>query len=147
MQEVQQLHRQTHNYCFKNALNYVAGYIAQRVEPEKYAVDPKQFPYSWTAHLSKGGLAAPSKELYKMCHILESEFKKFHGETISFGEDPQGNFIAQMKDKYPTWPPEIIIKFNNIRFNAQIRYLNEKIRNKKKGRTARCLKQTAQHMN
>ena len=132
------------NYCFKNALTYIGGYIARKVDPDNFSIDVKRYPCSWSAHLSKGGLVAPNDELHSMCETLETEFRLFHGETISLDPDPKGIFAQKMQEKYPDWPVKVIERFNNVRFHAQLRFLNN---NLVKRRTVRSHKQLAQHTN
>jgi len=134
------------NLCFRNALQHVGGWIAHKIDPEKYGESTDNDTKSWTHHLSRGGLIIPNKELTEMCENLEKEFKMLHGETINLTHDPKGQFLKNVITKYPDYPKKIVEKFNNLRFNAQIRYLNRKKYSAKKANSRRHHKQQGQFL-
>lgn len=72
----------------KNALIYVAGYVAHRFRNtyNHLGVPTKTLPYTqtdWLASISKGNCMYPSSDFLEATQVMDIEFNRFHGNFFN----------------------------------------------------------------
>lgn len=77
-----------HEIIEKNALLYIAGYVADRFR-DKYSnlgVPTKNLPNlsdDWVSFFSRGNCIYPSSSFQKTAEIMNEEFEKFNGNFLN----------------------------------------------------------------
>lgn len=70
-----------------DSLTYIAGYVAHKFK-KKYNLGTEVLPASskdldWLQFISRGGLLRPNNSFLQAAQIMETEFQKMHGNTLS----------------------------------------------------------------
>jgi len=120
----------------EEGLKYVAGYVAYRFK-NKYntlGVETRQLEIldnvDWLQFISRGKCMYPSEELLQAAHIMNVEFNKYHGSSLSkdqFIFQTLGN-IVQNKLKSEI-PKEVLLCLIRTRTYIRLNEINKSIRN------------------
>ena len=130
----------------KDILQYIGGYIARKIGNEElFREKNDDDAKSWISCRSNGNLIFPSDDLMKVIYKCEVFFNHFHGSSIKSTESTDNLVINIIKD-YPNFDRKIIELFCKIRLHCRIRFLNQKLRDKKRRRGTRHYKQIGQFL-
>lgn len=126
-------HQKERCWAEREALSYVAGYIAYKVRDK----DPTLGAYSknvpssnsdkWIKALSHGGLTVPSESWKKTVDEFEIVFASLHGENdmYSVRRGVIKELRRRLTDKFPNVCPQAIIAYARLRTFIRIRRFNE----------------------
>lgn len=76
-----------------DGLEHLAGYICHKIQ-EKDSSTETTDDYTWTSHLSEGGLSKPSAEFMKQMEALEHIFKTVNSDTLLITK----NYLRKLLD-------------------------------------------------
>ncbi|KFM64198.1 hypothetical protein X975_00105, partial [Stegodyphus mimosarum] len=116
----------------KEALTYVAGYIAYRVQDKdpslgtisKNSADEPIFNSEWIKLLSLGGLTTPFHSWMNTVYEFEKIFCAVHSTTYYKGKHLIGSLINNLEKHYPEVNRDAIRLFCRVRTFIRIRFLN-----------------------
>jgi hypothetical protein len=127
----------------KEALSYIAGYIAFKLKNEHPDLGTKtsesevwsdhdycsklDTSFMWISKLSQGGLMKPSQDFLSLIRSFEEEFERFHSGKLAKRKKVISSFIQLLHQKYPETPLPIIKKFARTRSFIRMKELNKKL--------------------
>ncbi len=127
----------------KEALSYIAGYIAFKLKNEHPELGTKTTEnevwsdhdyclkldnsFFWISTLSQGGLMKPSQEFLSLVQSFEKDFESFHCGKLAQRKKVIASFIQLLHQKYPETPLPIIKKFARTRSFIRMKELNKKL--------------------
>lgn len=117
----------------KNALIYVAGYVAHRFRNiySHLGIPTKTLPYiptDWLSFISRGNCMYPSSDFLKAADIMNREFENFHGNFFN----RESNIFDNLTDIVCTklnnnFPQKVISCLVRTRTYIRLRKLNKEI--------------------
>lgn len=122
-----------HEIIEKNALLYIAGYVAHRFrnEYDNLGVPTKMLPdvpNDWLSFLSRGNCMYPSAPFQRAAEIMNEEFEIFHGNFFSTEDkifDKLTEIVnARINNNFPT---KVIACLVRTRTYIRVRKINREI--------------------
>lgn len=116
------------------SLRYVVGFVAHKFR-NKYSLgvptkqlEPSKEP-DWLQTISRGSLLYPNEDLWNVGLIMESEFHKFHGNSLSKEKKIFHVLAEKTLAKIPNTsiPFEVILCLSRTRTYIRLRELNRQI--------------------